>query len=196
MANLQPMRYKDYVWPHNPTSFTITYRRRMAVQEVPFGYYMLQNLGQSYRVMRGSGVFVGAGAYEEFKRLASVYYTGGDGILVHPCWQAAHVHFVKLSLSQEPRADYVAYTFEFWEDYDRYDTALQTVSKRASGTASATGSVAQKNGGVAAYHTVKKGETLWGISRSYGTTLEKILALNSGIKNPNFITVGQKVRVA
>lgn len=196
MAKLQPMRYKDYVWPHNPSQYTITYRRRMAVQEVPFGYYNLQNLGHSYRVMRGSGEFAGAGAYEEFKRLASVYYTGGEGILVHPCWQAAHVYFVKLSLQQEPREDYVAYTFEFWEDCDRYDTALKTAEKTAGASASGGGSTATKSGSTASYHAVKKGETLWGIARKYDTTVERLLALNPGIKNPNLIVVGQKVKVA
>ena len=84
MARLQPMRYKDYVWPHNPRSYQITYRREVAVQKVPYGYYTMENLGQNCRVMTGSGEFVGPGAYEEFKRLATVYYTGGEGILVHP----------------------------------------------------------------------------------------------------------------
>ena len=84
MANLQPMRYKDYVWPHNPRSYQITYRRAVAVHKVPYGHYTMENLGQSYRVMTGRGEFVGPQAYEEFKRLASVYYSGGAGILVHP----------------------------------------------------------------------------------------------------------------
>ena len=81
MAKLQPMRYKNYVWPHNPRSYSITYHRRLTAREVPYGYYVLQNLGQGMRVMKGSGEFVGEGAYEEFKRLATVYYDGGEG-----CW--------------------------------------------------------------------------------------------------------------
>ena len=89
MAKLQPMRYKNYVWPHNPRSYSITYHRRLTAREVPYGYYVLQNLGQGMRVMKGSGEFVGEGAYEEFKRLATVYYDGGEGVLVHPCWQSA-----------------------------------------------------------------------------------------------------------
>ena len=56
--------------------------------------------------MKGSGEFVGEGAYEEFKRLATVYYDGGEGVLVHPCWQSAHVYFAALSLAQAPRPDY------------------------------------------------------------------------------------------
>ena len=33
MAKLQPMRYKNYVWPHNPRSYSITYHRRLTARE-------------------------------------------------------------------------------------------------------------------------------------------------------------------
>ena len=69
--NLAPMRYKDYVWPHNPETYTISFKRQVAVAKVPFGRYGMQDLGMSYRVMEGEGVFAGKGAYDEFKKLAS-----------------------------------------------------------------------------------------------------------------------------
>lgn len=193
MAKLQPMRYKDYVWPHNPRTYSITYRRAMAVTPVPYGFYTMESLGQTHRVMTGQGEFVGPGAYEEFKRLASVYYTGGEGILVHPCWQSAHVFFVGLSLTEVPRPDYVAYTFEFWEACDRYDMTLKKVSSGSSAGASGAAGGAPS---AAAYHTVVRGDTLWAIARSRGMTLQALLALNPSIKNPNLIYAGQKVRVA
>ena len=106
---LAAMRYKDYVWPHNPRTYTIDYERKMAAQKVPFGRYHLQDLGLTRRVMKGEGEFVGPTAYEEFKKLASVFYQSGPGPLIHPVWQAAEAYFVELSLRQEPRADYVSY---------------------------------------------------------------------------------------
>ena len=36
---LTPMRYKDYIWPHNPATYSITYERQVAVHKVPFGRY-------------------------------------------------------------------------------------------------------------------------------------------------------------
>ena len=45
--NLAPMRYKDYVWPHNPETYTIRFQRRVAVAKVPFGRYGMQDLGLS-----------------------------------------------------------------------------------------------------------------------------------------------------
>lgn len=44
------------------------------------------------------------------------------------------------------------------------------------------------------YYIVKYGDTLWGISRRFNTTVEKLVALNN-IANRNLINVGQKLRV-
>ena len=40
---LTPMRYKDYIWPHNPATYSITYERQVAVHKVPFGCYCMQD---------------------------------------------------------------------------------------------------------------------------------------------------------
>ena len=46
----------------------------------------------------------------------------------------------------------------------------------------------------AKYHTVVKGDTLAKIAKKYGTTVNNLVKLN-GIKNPNIIKVGQKLKV-
>lgn len=108
---LAPMRYKDYVWPHNPRVYSIDYERKMAVNKVPFGTYHLQDLGRTRRVMRGEGEFAGEGAYSQFGLLANTFYDPGPGLLIHPLWQTASAYFVELRLEQEPRPDYVRYSF-------------------------------------------------------------------------------------
>ena len=45
------------------------------------------------------------------------------------------------------------------------------------------------------YYTVKKGDTLSSIARTYKTTVAKLKSLNPAIKDVNKIYVGQKVRV-
>ena len=45
-------------------------------------------------------------------------------------------------------------------------------------------------------HTVKQGDTLWAIAKSCGLSMEQLLKLNPGIKNPDLIRVGEKVRVS
>ena len=128
---LAPMRYKDYIWPHNPATYSITYQRHIAVHKVPFGRYCMQDLGQGCRIMRGAGEFAGEGAYEEFKRLATVFYGEGPGLLVHPLWQVSNAYFTALRLEQEPTPDYVRYSFTFQERFDGYSEHLTDLSDRS-----------------------------------------------------------------
>ncbi len=191
--SLTAMRYKTFVWPHNPRVYTIDYERNMAVHKVPGGRYFLEELGMTRRIMRGEGEFVGSGAYDTFKELATVFYDSGPGLLFHPLWQSANAYFVDLSLQQEPREDYVKYSFTFWEDYGLYSGKLKSVSA-GSGTTSAGKGNAGSGTGKTTY-TVVRGDSLWAIARKYGTTVQQLAAWNPQIKNPNLIYPGQKLRV-
>ncbi len=184
------MRYKTFTWPHNPRTYTIEYKRAMGNHKVPFGMYHLQDLGLTRRVMKGEGEFVGPEAYDQFKALATVFYNGGPGILIHPVWQTSNAYFVELSLAQEPRRDYVKYTFTFWESYDGYETGAKKVKEAPAVTAAL-----EKNESSQLWHTVVKGECLWKIARDYGVPLQTIIERNPQIKNPNLIYPGEKVRV-
>lgn len=44
------------------------------------------------------------------------------------------------------------------------------------------------------YYTIKRGDTLWNIARTYGTTIQNIVNLNN-IRNPNLIYPGQRIIV-
>ena len=190
---LTPMRYKDYTWPHNPEVYSVEHRRRMAAYQVPGGASVLQDLGRSYRVLRGEGVFAGENAYEQFRELTEVFRDSGPGLLVHPVWQAERVWFVSLTVTEEPLPDYVRYSFEFWEDWSGYDGGLTEVdagNTQQTGNEGSSGST-----GNSAIYTVKKGDTLWGIARRYGVALTALIAANPQIKNPNLIYPGDRVNI-
>ena len=188
---LTSMRYKGYTWPHNPRVYSIDFQRPVAVHKTPFGRYQLQDLGMGHRVMEGEGEFVGPGAYEEFQRLASVFYEDGPGLLVHPLWQVANAYFVALRVEQAPRPNYVRYSFAFWEDYGLYNgLAVRT----GGGVTAGMGGTSQ-GGSQGACHRVVQGDTLWALAGRYGVTLAELIALNPQIKNPNLIQVGEEVRV-
>ena len=176
---LAPMRYKTFIWPNNPRAYTISYERQTAVHKFPMGAYALEDLGRTCRVMRGEGEFYGPDAYENFKKLATVFYDGGPGCLIHPVWMTTSAYFTHLQLRQEPRKDYVAYSFAFQEDYP-YNTFMKQVTVSTND---------------AVYRTVNAGETLWSIAADCGKTVRQLLVLNPQIANLNALQAGEKVRV-
>ena len=186
MTNLAPMRYKNYTWPHNPRTYEITYNRDIAVNRVPFGKYTMTSMGRTFRALRGEGEFAGPGAYDEFKKLATVFFQETPGILVHPVWQAANAYFVSLSLMQEPYEDYVKYEFEFWETLTEYTGGLKLHSKPQTPAGNAP-APAKKS------YTVVSGDTMYAIARRNNMTLGELTALNPQIKNPNRIYPGNVI---
>ena len=175
---LSPMRFKSYVWPHNPKTFEVTEKRRLSVNPIPFGRQWVTDMGTDCRVLRGEGEFAGAGAYEEFMRLKAVFDEGTPGVLVHPVWKSVKVWFAELSLIQEPLEDYVRYSFEFVEDGEQVSDT-RPVAAVTSGRAEVR------------TYTVRQGDTMWGIARDHGLELYELIGLNPQIKNPNLIYPGQ-----
>ncbi len=195
--NLSPMRFKNYVWPHNPKVYEIGFHRNVAVHHVPFGRDVLESMGMERRILRGEGEFSGPGAYQEFQRLATVFYEETPGILVHPVWQTAKAWFVELRVKQEPREDYVAYSFEFWDCYDGYRTGIAAAAARPTGSGNAAAAVNKPSGSSAQqYYTVVKGDTLYAIANRAGMSLSALTALNPQIRNINLIHPGDRVRIA
>lgn len=184
---LAPMRYKGYIWPNNPETYSISFTRKIAVQKIPFGRCVTQDLGMSCRMMEGEGEFVGEGAYDEFRKLASVFYQNGAGVLVHPVWQTTDAYFTVLELTQKPLEDYVRYRFAFVEANE----ASAALERTDGGSGAGSSASVQTERSV----TVVRGDTLYKIAQRSGTTLRTLLAANPQIKNPNLIYPGEKVKL-
>lgn len=177
---LSAMRYKSFIWPYNPRTFSIALRRQTAVQKVPGGLFAVQDLGRTCRVMTGEGEFCGLSAYDTFKKLASVFASEGPGQLVHPIWLSAEAYFTRLELTQEPRENYVAYRFEFTESSDTLRGMLtgQELLWKSDST-----------------RQVREGESVWSICRETGLKTAEFLALNPTLPEPNALRTGQVVRL-
>lgn len=190
---LAPMRYKEFTWPHNPETYQVEHRRQVAVHKVPFGGYVLQDLGAGCRVLEGEGTFAGKDAYATFRALEQVFDQPGPGLLVHPVWPASNAYFVTLQLTEEPLPDFVRYRFAFWEDQGGYKAGLTEIAAGGTDEGGSAGGASQPAPSYSGTYVVRKGDTLWGIAGRYGVALTDLIAANPQIKNPNLIYPGETV---
>lgn len=176
------MRYKDFVWPNDPRTYTLSRERQTAIQKFPMGRFAAQDLGTTCMVLRGEGEFFGAQAMRQFQELARVFESEGAGVLLHPAWDGGTALFTQLRMTQEPRENYVAYEFEF----------CQSTPEEQSGTAYVT---SRRGRGGKVYYTVTSGETAWQVCADHALTMQELLEMNPGIASPTGLMAGQKVRV-
>jgi Predicted glycosyl hydrolase len=172
-VKLKPMSYKSYVWPMNPETLRVEYARNLREVRLPFSGSILQDLGSGARVVTGSGRFTGSGCLEEFARLEALFAQDGSGALQLPGAQSFSAAFASLKMTGEARPDSVAYEFVFLED---------------GGSDAVTGG--SVSGGV---YVCAGGETLWAVANRYGTTVDRLRALNPMIQWPNALQAGLKV---
>lgn len=110
---MEKLRYKTFVWPVNPEHYSEEVLREPVHEKNNYGDQIFQGLGPLKRVITGSGAFAGAGAYETFSQLAALMEQTDSGILAHPVWGERRAYFTGLQMTQQPRENYVAYSFEF-----------------------------------------------------------------------------------
>lgn len=105
------MTFKTFTWPVNPERYAVQSRRVPVYSDTD----AFTGLGPVLRTITGSGAFFGADAYTSFQSLSALLADGTAGTLVHPVWGSLTAFLTELTLAQEPRAAYVAYTFTFRE---------------------------------------------------------------------------------
>ena len=109
------MSYKTFTWPNNPTTFSVSEKRRTVQHPLLDGTWCTQEFGCAPRVFTGEGVFYGTAAYTDYLSLEGLVRAGGAGVLTHPQWGAISACLTALELTQEPKENYVRYRFTFVE---------------------------------------------------------------------------------
>lgn len=184
---LSPLKYKNYTWPSNPATYSLRFEKDIAVHNYPYtNINEVDDLGMKPREVSGEGEFIGPGAYDEFKKLASVFYSKGAGPLIHPIWQIQQAIFTHLQAEQEPTPDYVKYSFSFIED------TREIVKEVKQDNQSKLKEQPKVNPKI---YIVKKGDTMWAIAKRNGISLKTLVAKNPQIKNPNLIYPGNKINL-
>lgn len=188
---LAPMQYRSFVWPNNPSTFEIEYRRTMHSYKLPFSGYVVQNLGLQNKIIRGTGEFIGPDAYDTFKRLAELFEENKGGRLIHPIWPEMYAHFAKLSLRQEPKEDYISYSFEFWEyKGSKFEDLADEMDKTDY---SDLGSQVL---GARYYVVAQEGMTLRLIAEEKSVSLQLLEEVNPTITNPDeVLRIGRLLRL-
>ncbi|CAK7080670.1 LysM peptidoglycan-binding domain-containing protein [Tissierella sp.] len=187
---LSPLKYKNYTWPVNPRTYSLRFEKNTAVHHYPYtNINEVDDTGMRPREVSGEGEFIGEGAYEEFKKLASIFYNNGPGPLIHPIWQIQQAIFNRLEVAQEPTPDYVKYSFSFIEHFPE----VKVQEKKQVASSNTAPKTQQKT--TTKTHTVKKGDTMWAIAKRNKMNLKDLIAKNPQIKNPNLIYPGQKINL-
>lgn len=109
---MDSMSYKTFVWPNNPSSYREVWSREPKFS-TENGVTAYTGMGPLTGVIKGSGAFFGENAYEQFRSLLELTKEKKVGELRHPLWGIRQAYLTGLELIQEPRENYVAYSFEF-----------------------------------------------------------------------------------
>lgn len=190
---LKKLKYKDFTWPNNPATCNIDYNKRIIAHSYPdINGAEHEELGSGPRVITGSGIFFGKGAYDTFKKLLKYFQQNTPGKLIHPIWGSINCRLTKLNTKEEPLPNYVEYTFEFIEE--GYFNLVGDNDFKSNAPANKSPNSSTKK-----YHIVVKGDSLWKISEKYyktGTKWKDIANANKSlIKNPNNIKIGWKLLI-
>lgn len=172
--NLNVMKFKNYVWPHNPSTINVSVKRDLKEVMIPFKGSAIQDYGREKRIVSGSGQFFGDDCIEQFDSLFFVFKQGGRGYLSLPGMDSFLAVFKELKLVGNSMPNVLTYSFEFWEELpsDIADLSLHED-----------------------FYTVLEGDTLWSIAAKLEIPVETLLALNTNIKSPNQLVPGKKVRL-
>lgn len=166
------------------------YRRQVVVHKVPFGQYVLQDVGETCRIFQGEGTFAGPDAYEQFQALSEVFAQGGAGLLVQFHLADHQRLFYLPEAGGKAAAGLRPLQLCLLGGLRGVQHGLMTVAAPVQSETSSAAAATQ-----ARTYIVKKGDTLWGIAKRYGVTLSALIAANPQIKNPNLIYPGNEVRI-
>ena len=112
---MEKLVFKTYVWPQNPHTYREECTREPIYYKNDLDYTVFKEMGPVKRTITGKGVFFGENAYANFRTLVKIFEEPSYGTLTHPLWGNRQVWFTGLELTQEPKENYVAYSFTFRE---------------------------------------------------------------------------------
>ena len=111
---MSKLKFKTFTWPVNPETYREEFTREPVYTKTNAGAEF-SGMGPAKREITGSGAFFGPNAVSQYNALAALFSDAQMGTLTHPVLGNRTVYFTALTMTQSPKADYVAYSFEFQE---------------------------------------------------------------------------------
>ena len=112
---MEKMSFKTFIWPQNPHTYQEVWLREPVYYKNDLDVTVFDDMGPMKRTITGKGVFFGDTAFASFQALAKLFEDKTTGTLSHPVWGNRNVWFTGLELTQEPKVNYVSYSFTFRE---------------------------------------------------------------------------------
>ena len=167
------MRFKDFVWPVNPSEISFSEANNIKEMQLLYGGCILQNLGKRPKKITGRGSFTGENAYSDFEKLQKLSEEETSGVLLISGMAPCIAMFSSLKMLSSSLKNTVGYEFTFIEDIGEGDFS-QSDEK---------------------YVTLGAGENLWHLSANYSVPIEKLMLLNPLIPSPFEVYEGERVRI-
>lgn len=167
------IRFKGYVFEHNPQTLKISSKKNISSRNVLNSMNAVTETGDNSRVITGEGNIHGENSIYKFVKLFKLKEESGSGILSLPFVKPFYAFFESLEFSADPTPELISYKFVFRED------ASKPLSKIT----------AEK------FYTLEADEDLWDVSRKFNTPIETLVALNPQLKRTDDATVGMRVRI-
>lgn len=171
--NNSSMRFKDFIWPINPSEISFSTKNTVKELKLLYGGCLLQNLGRQPKVIKGKGAFTGKNAFFWFGELEKLLNDRTSGILLISGVAPCSAMLSRLAMLGQPSSDTVEYEFTFIEDIG--DVKSDT----------------EEN----CYILLSQGQNLWHISNLYSVGIESLMSLNPAIPSPWDVKKGDVVRI-
>ena len=110
------MRFKEFVFPSNPSVFEINSSTNMAVRSVYDGSSDVQSVSLNPIKVNGNGEFFGDKAEENCQYLMHMLRTKQNGALLLPSGSGFDAYLNKFVFCRNAQKNSISYTFEFTEN--------------------------------------------------------------------------------
>ena len=166
------MRFNGYGWQHNPRSLKFLSEKNKTELLPPFCTSDVRTFGEKPYRIEGEGELFGEDCIEQYIRLKMMFSQAGEGLLSIEGLGSFYVTFVSLEMLAQPKDNLLSYSFAFLEKNREKNEITESI-----------------------YYTANGEETLWDIAYRYSRPIEELVRLNPGLRYPDELIQGERVRV-